>query len=110
MQTKYEQITELRETATLINQLEFKIQCNEDSLKQLERFNSHKENTDLINELTAITDKLKADLQQHKEVFDLLLSNIKPYQSKEVERELKVGDILVCHKLELEVANTTLKN
>ena len=97
MQTKYEQITELRETATLINQLEFKIQLNEDSLKQLERFNSHKENTDLINELTAITDKLKTDLQKHKEVFDLLLSNIKPYQSKEVERELKVGDVLVSN-------------
>mgnify|MGYP003536996821 FL=1 len=97
MQTKYEQITELRETATLINQLEFKIQFNSNSIEQLTKYNSHKENTDLINKLTAITDRLKADLQKHKEVFDLLLSNIKPYQSKEVERELKVGDILVCH-------------
>lgn len=98
MQTKYEQITELRETATLINQLEFKIQFNSNSIEQLTKYNSHKENTDLINELTAITDKLKTNLQKHKEVFDLLLSNIKPYQSKEVERELKVGDVLVCHR------------
>ena len=98
MQTKYEQITELRETATLINQLEFKIQFNSNSIEQLTKYNSHKENTDLINELTAITDKLKADLQKHKEVFDLLLSNIKPYQSKEAECELKVGDVLVCKK------------
>ena len=95
MQTKYEQITELRETATLINQLEFKIQFNSNSIEQLTKYNSHKENTDLINELTAITDRLKTDLQKHKEVFDLLLSNIKPYQPKEDERELKVGDILV---------------
>lgn len=79
MQTKYEQITELRETATLINQLEFKIQFNSNSIEQLTKYNSHKENTDLINELTAITDRLKNDLQKHKEVFDLLLSNIKPY-------------------------------
>ena len=97
MQTKYEQITELRETAPLINQLEFKIQFNSNSIEQLTKYNSHKENTDLINELTAITDRLKTDLQKHKEVFDLLLSNIKPYQSKEVERELKVGDIFICH-------------
>ena len=108
MQTKYEQITELRETATLINQLEFKIQFNSNSIEQMTKYNSHKENTDLINELTAITDKLKADLQKHKEVFDLLLSNIKPYQSKEVERELKVGGILVCHTLNDEFYSLTL--
>ena len=64
MQTKYEQITELRETATLINQLEFKIQFNSNSIEQLTKYNSHKENTDLINELTAITDKLKTELKK----------------------------------------------
>ena len=38
MQTKYEQITELRETATLINQLEFKLIRNEVSISQLKHF------------------------------------------------------------------------
>lgn len=97
MQTKYEQITELRETATLINQLEFKIQFNSNSIEQLTKYNSHKENTDLINELTAITDKLKAELKKGKIVFDLLLNNIKPYQVNNTERELQVGDVLVSN-------------
>ena len=79
MQTKYEQITELRETATLINQLEFKIQLNEDSLRQLGRFNSHKENTDLINELGVQIDNQKSLLIKTKRTFDLLLSNVNPY-------------------------------
>jgi len=77
--TNYEKITQLRETATLISQMEFKIQMNEGSISQLEKFNSHKENTDLIHDLGVQTDLHRSHLIGLKQQFDSQLSQIKPY-------------------------------
>ena len=79
MQTKYEQITELRETATLINQLEFKIQLHQTNINILEKTNKHKENTYLIDAEKSVLLEFKTQMLKAKQVFDLLLSNIKPY-------------------------------
>ena len=79
MQTRYEQITELRETATLINQLEFKLIRNEVSISQLKHFNYHNENTGLIDDLSVHNDQIKTELINLKQYFDSQLANIKPY-------------------------------
>jgi hypothetical protein len=79
MQTKYEQITELRETATLINQLEFKIKLHQTNIDILEKTNRHKENTYLIDAEKSVLHEFKTQMIKGKQVFDLLLINIKPY-------------------------------
>lgn len=77
--TKYEQITELRDTATLINQLEFKMQMMKDNLELLRKYNSHGENSDLITDGALVLAGFENQMTKLKTVFDLLLSNIKPY-------------------------------
>jgi len=77
--TKYEQITELRETAITINQLEANIQRNLLEIDNLTKYNSHGENTHLIEIEEGAKDSKIATLIKLKKTFDIQLSNIKPF-------------------------------
>lgn len=77
--TQYEKITDLKERASIIAQLEASINRNKVAIDNLTKYNSHGENgrqiqieQDFIEEKTTLLIKLK---QQ----FDTLLSQIKPY-------------------------------
>lgn len=79
MQTKYEQITQLRETATLINQMEASIQRSEVSMLNFIKYDKFGENAHQVAiEQGIIEDKTQLVIRL-KQQFDSQLSNIKPY-------------------------------
>lgn len=79
MQTKYEQITELRETALDISRLEANIQRNLLEIDNLNKYNTHGENTHVIEIEEGIKDAKISKLIKLKKSFDSQLANIKPY-------------------------------